>query len=215
MSDSPPIRVLIVDDQPVVRSGLSAFLMAYDDLELAGEAGNGGEAVQLCQQLRPDVIIMDMMMPGLNGAKATQAIRAHQPGAKIIALTSFKDEDLVQQALQAGAISYLLKNVTADDLAEAIRAAHRGRSTLAPEATQALLRAAAHPPAPTPGFDLTNREREVLALLVQGLNNPDIAQKLVVSRSTVKFHVSSILSKLGAASRTEAVALAVQHRLVN
>jgi NarL family two-component system response regulator LiaR len=156
---------------------------------------------------------MDLVMPKMDGATATRAIRERCPQVQVIALTSFKEEELVQGVLQAGAISYLLKNVSADELVSAIRAAHAGRPILAPEAAQALIHATTHPPAP--GQDLTPREREVLALMVMGLNNPDIAQRLVVSQSTVKFHVSSILSKLGATSRTEAVALAVQHHLVS
>jgi NarL family two-component system response regulator LiaR len=203
---------MIVDDHAVVRSGLAAFLLAFDDLELVGEAGGGEEAVHLCTQVQPDVVLMDLVMPKMDGATATRAIRERCPQVQVIALTSFKEEELVQGVLQAGAISYLLKNVSADELVSAIRAAHAGRPILAPEAAQALIHAATHPPAP--GQDLTPREREVLALMVAGLNNPDIAQRLVVSQSTVKFHVSSILSKLGAASRTEAVALAVQHHLV-
>ncbi len=212
MGESNPIRVLLVDDHAVVRSGLAAFLLAFDDLELVGEAGSGEEAVRLCNQLRPDVVLMDLVMPGMDGAAATRTIREQCPEIQVIALTSFKEEELVQGALQAGAISYLLKNVSADELADAIRAAHAGRSTLAPEAAQALVHAASHPP--PPGHDLTHREREVLALMVEGLSNREIAERLVVSHSTAKFHVSSILSKLGVASRTEAVALAVQHRLV-
>lgn len=213
MTESSPIRVMIVDDQPVVRSGLAAFLLAYDDLELVAEAADGDEALRLCQQHRPDVVLMDLVMPGTDGIAATRAIRQTAPHIRVVALTSFKDEALVQQAIQAGAISYLLKNVTAEELAEAIRAAHAGRSMLSPEATQALVQAAAQPL--SPGFDLTDREREVLALMVEGLNNTQIADRLVLSRSTVKFHVSNILSKLGAASRTEAVALALQHHLVS
>lgn len=212
MTDSKSIRVMIVDDHAVVRSGLAAFLLASDDLELVGEAGDGEEAVRLCAQIQPDVVLMDLVMPKMDGAAATRAIRECCRQAQVIALTSFKEEELVQGALQAGAISYLLKNVSAEELAAAIRAAHAGRSTLAPEAAQALIHAATHPP--PPGHDLTLREREVLALLVEGLNNPEIARRLVVSQSTIKFHVSSILSKLGVASRTEAVALAVQHHLV-
>jgi len=212
MEQTSPIRVMIVDDQPVVRSGLAAFLMVFDDLQLVGEAANGTEAVKLCETQQPDVILMDMVMPGANGAEVTRVIKQRYPHPQVIGLTSFKDEALVQQAMQAGAISYLLKNVTADELAAAIRAAHAGRSTLAPEATAALVQAASHPPAP--GFDLTVREKEVLALMVEGLSNPEIAERLIVSRSTIKFHVSSILSKLGATSRAEAAALAVQHHLV-
>jgi two-component system, NarL family, response regulator LiaR len=207
-----PIRVMIVDDHAVVRSGLGAFLMVHDGLELVGEASDGADAVRKCAEVRPDVILMDLVMPEMDGAAATKAIRRQFPATQVIALTSFREDDLVQGALQAGAIGYLLKNVSCDELARAIREAHAGRPTLSPEATAALIHATTRPP--TPGQDLTPREREVLALMIQGLDNPDIADKLIVSRSTVKFHVSSILSKLGVASRTEAVALSVQHHLV-
>jgi NarL family two-component system response regulator LiaR len=206
---------MLVDEHAVVRSGLSAFLMVFDDLDLVGEATGGEEAVRVCEQYRPDVVLMDLVMPGMDGAEATRRIREKCPNIQVIALTSFKEQDLVERALQAGAIGYLLKNVTADELAQAIRAAHHGRPTLAPEAAQVLIDATTHPQSREPGHDLTSREREVLALLVDGLNNRQIAERLVVSRSTVKFHVSSILSKLGVASRTEAVALAVKHQLVD
>ena len=139
MSDKKAVRVIIVDDHAVVRSGLSAFLIIFDDLEFVGEAGSGEEAVRLCQKLKPDVVLMDLVMPGMDGAAATQAIRQHCPDTQVIALTSFKEQELVQGVLKAGAIGYLLKNVTADELANAIRAAHAGRPTLAPEATHVLI----------------------------------------------------------------------------
>ena len=207
-----PIRVMIVDDHAVVRSGLSAFLFAFDDLEYAGEASGGADAVGKCVALRPDVILMDLVMPDVDGAEATRRIKETCPHVQVIALTSYKEDDLVQGALRAGAISYLLKNVSADELANAIRAAHAGRPTLAPEAAQVLIKAATEPPAG--GEGLTSRELDILRLMVAGESNPDIAAKLFVSRSTVKFHVSNILMKLGATSRTEAVAMALQRKLV-
>jgi NarL family two-component system response regulator LiaR len=166
----------------------------------------------MCNRLRPDVVLMDLKMPGMDGAAATRQIREHWPEIQVVALTSFKEEELVERALEAGAIGYLLKNVSADELAEAIRAARVGRPTLAPEAAQALIQSARKPPAP--GHDLTERELEVLALMVEGMSNPEIAERLFVSRSTIKFHVSNVLSKLGVASRTEAVSLALKCDLI-
>ena len=213
MNGPSAIRVMIVDDHDMVRRGLSAFLMAMKDLQLVGEARNGKEALEICDSAQPDVILMDLVMPEMSGAEAAREIRARWPEVQIIALTSFEDRELVQDALRAGAISYLLKNVSAEDLAEAIRAAHAGRPTLAPEAAHALIQTATEGLAP--GNDLTPREREVLALMVEGLTNPEIAERLVVSRSTAKAHVSNILSKLGASNRAEAVSLALQRKLVD
>lgn len=212
MSQGTPIRVMLVDDHAVVRSGLKAFLMVFDDMQLVGEASSGQEAIQFIERVQPDVVLMDLIMPDLDGAATTRSIRTRWPNIQVVALTSFREDDLVKSALQAGAIGYLLKNVGADELADAIRSAYAGRPTLAPEAAQVLIQASRQPA--QPGFDLTEREREVLSLLVKGMSNNDIADRLVVSRSTVKFHVSSILSKLNVSSRTEAVALALNHKLV-
>jgi len=213
MKTSSPIRVLVVDDHTMVRRGLATFLKVYDDLELVGEAASGPEAIQLCAQVFPDVVLMDMVMPDMDGATATRRIRQDFPNVQVIALTSFKEEELVMGALQAGAIGYLLKDVSADELAQAIRAAQAGRITVSAEAAQALVHAISLPP--TPGYDLTERELAVLELMVKGLNNTQIAGRLFVRPSTIKSHVSSILSKLGVASRTEAVAVAIRQRLVS
>ncbi|MGZ6346901.1 MAG: response regulator [Anaerolineales bacterium] len=211
-TSSSRIRVMLVDDHAMVRRGLATFLKVFDDLELAGEAASGQTAIELCGTLHPDVVLMDMVMPDMDGAAATRMIRKQSPGIQVLALTSFKEGILVQSALQAGAIGYLLKDVSADELAQAIRAAHAGRSTLSPEAAQALVLATSQPP--TPGLDLTEREREVLTSMIEGLNNTQIAAKLNVSPSTVKSHVSNILSKLGVASRTEAVTLALRNHII-
>jgi two-component system, NarL family, response regulator LiaR len=213
MASSNQIRVVIVDDHDIVRSGLAVLLDTFDDMQLVGDASGGEEAISLCEKLQPDVLLMDLMMPGINGVMAIEAIRKISPNSQIVALTNFKDEKLVHAALQAGAISYLLKNVSIDELADAIRAAYAGKATLAPEAVQALVSTATRPP--EPGHDLTSREREVLSLIVDGLNNREIAEALTISRSTVKNHVSSILSKLGISNRAEAVVLAMQYNIVS
>jgi NarL family two-component system response regulator LiaR len=212
MSDSDPIRVLIADDHGMVRKGLVAYLEDEPDLKVVGEATDGQEAVLMCERACPDVVLMDLVMPKQSGAEATRTIRERWPQVRIIALTSFQEKELVQDALRAGAISYLLKNVSGSDLSEAIRAAHAGRPTLAAEAVEALIQLAVSDP--TPGYDLTPRERDVLALLVEGLTNAEIAIRLGISRATVKVHVSSILSKLGVSSRGEAIGVAIHNQLL-
>ena len=213
MNTFQTIHVMLVDDHNVVRSGLATFLRAYEDLDLVGEAKNGLEALNLCRRKQPDVILMDLMMPEMDGIEATRAILAEYPEIKIIAMTSFEDEQLVQGVLAAGAISYLLKNVTSDELSKAIRDAVSGKSTLSPEAATALIHAT-HPTEQSLS-DLTEREREVLSLVVQGQSNQKIADALVISIATVKAHISNILSKLQVSSRAEAIAYAIKHRLVS
>jgi NarL family two-component system response regulator LiaR len=207
-----PIRILLVDDHAVVRSGLSKFLMVNKDLELVAEASDGNEAIQMTGLHKPDVILMDLMMPGMDGITATREIHQKYPHVKIIALTSFSEQNMVQGALQAGAIGYLQKNVTAVELGNAIRSAHAGRMTLSPEAAQALAQSVTQ--SHLPGNELTERERDVLRCMVDGLNNNEIAEKLVVSLGTVKFHISNIFQKLGVDSRVEAVKMAIEQKMV-
>lgn len=211
MTVPPRIRVLVVDDHLMVRDGLKVFLSAFDDIEVVGGAEDGEKAVAACGALKPDVVLMDLVMPGVDGAEATAIIRRRWPDTSVIALTSFAERDLVQRAIASGAVSYLLKDVHADKLAAAIRDAHKGRSTIDAEAARILVRGGARNPI---GGDLTPREREVLVLLVAGRTNAEIARELSISVSTARLHVSNILGKLGAANRTEAAALAHRHGLV-
>jgi two-component system, NarL family, response regulator LiaR len=208
MLPSKKISVMVVDDHDIVRRGLELFLRVFDDLVYAGEADDGETAVKLCGMILPDVVLMDMVMPKMDGATATRIIRDKYPNTQVIGLTSFKDDQYVLNAMNAGAIGYLLKDVSAGELAQAIRSAHAGRSSLSTDAAKALIEAANHAFSNCP--TLTIREYEVLKLLIEGLNNIDIAKKLVVAPSTVKTHVSSILSKLEVTNRTEAVAKAVR-----
>ncbi len=208
------IRVLVVDDHLVVRQGFATLLRVFPDIMLVGEARNGEEAVTLTDELHPDVILMDMIMPQMNGVDAIRAIRKKHTAIQIVAMTSFTDDkQLVQAATEAGAIGYIFKDVSITDLADAIRAVYRGIPALSPNATRLLIQAKSG--RTVANFNLTDRELEVLALMVEGLTNQDIGERLSVSLATVKFHVSSILRKLSASSRTEAVTLAHQHRLVH
>jgi two-component system, NarL family, response regulator LiaR len=208
----PAIRVVIVDDHELVRGGLATILGLFDDITLVGEAESGDAAVGLCVDEQPDVVLMDLVLPGgMDGVEATREIIRTCPHAKVLALTSFSDPELIQRVLRAGALGCLLKNVSGKELAEAIRRANMGNATLAPEAADALVHAISSPVEARAA--LTRRERDVLALMVDGLTNAEIAGQLVVSLSTVKTHVSSIIAKLGASSRTEAAAIAVREHL--
>ena len=207
-----PIKILLVDDHAVVRSGLSKFLLVNNDMQMIGEASDGEEALHKISLYKPDIVLMDLMMPGMDGITATREIKKKYPQVKVIALTSFAEQNMVQGALQAGAIGYLQKNVSAMELGHAIRSACEGRMTLSPEATQILVNSVAQPQ--IEGEQLTERERDVLKCMVDGLNNNQISEKLVVSLGTVKFHVSNIFQKLGVDSRVEAVKLAIEQKLV-
>ena len=206
------IKTLIVDDHDMVRKGLIVLLENFADIQVVGDMNDAHMALNICREQPVDVVLMDVIMPRLDGIEATRMIRTHCDDTQVIMLTSFSEEENVQEAIKAGAIGYLMKNVSGDELANAIRRAAQGQSTLGPEATQVLIRAATRPP--MVGHDLTEREREVLALMIERLNNREIADRLIISSSTVKNHVSSILSKLGTSSRTHAVALAVEHGIV-
>ena len=205
------IRIMIADDHKMVRKGLIVLLEGYDDIDIIAEAVDGEHAINMCIDACPDVVLLDLVMPRLDGVIATQEIRKACPDTQIIALTSFSDDQHVQDVLKAGAISYILKDVSGDELAQAIRKAHHGQATLSPEAAQVLVMATTRPP--SVGHDLTEREFDVLRLMIEGLNNREIGERLVISSSTVKNHVSSILGKMGTNSRTHAVALAVRHNI--
>lgn len=207
MSGSKRIRVMIVDDHHMVREGLKTFLSTHDDLEVVGEAADGAEAVELCPRVKPDVVLMDVVMPVMDGAVATERILERCPGIQVIALTSFVEDDLVERTLDAGAISYLLKDSEPERLAQAVRDAYDGRGTIDGQAMQAIRHR------DEVGGDLTPREREVLKLLAAGLSNKEIAERLYLSGGTVRLHVSNILGKLGAPNRTSAAVIAMKHGL--
>ena len=207
------IRVLIVDDHGVVRQGLRTYLELLDDIEVIGEAENGLEAVAQVRQQQPDVVLMDLVMPEMDGIETTRQISAVSPSTRVIVLTSFADDEKVFPAIKAGATGYLLKDVSPGDLANAIRAVHAGETHLHPDITKKLVDQLASPetdPRSMPD-ELTPRELEVLRLIAQGMNNRAIAQALTISEKTVKTHVSNILSKLHLADRTQAAIYAHRH----
>jgi DNA-binding NarL/FixJ family response regulator len=212
MGKSQGIRVLIVDDHAVVRQGLRTFLGMLPDIQVVGEAAGGAEALQAFEKVKPDVVLMDLVMPGMDGVETTRRIREGRADAKIIVLTSFAEEDKIFPAIRAGAAGYLLKDVKPAELAETIRAVARGESRLAPDVTRKLMSGIATGPGAQPAAEaLTGREQEVLGCLAGGLSNKEIAARLFIAEKTVKTHVSSILAKLGLADRTQAAVYAVKH----
>jgi len=217
-ANTEKIKVLIVDDHRVVRQGLRIFLDLNEDIQVVGEASDGQEAVEMAASLAPDVVLMDLVMPRLDGIAATSRIKALSQGTKVIALTSFTEDDKVFPAIQAGASCYLLKDVSPDALVEAIRAAYRGEARLHPEVMRKLMQQVAVQPAsrkPPDGPQLTEREGEVIRLVAQGKSNREIAEALVISEKTAKAHISNILGKLGLDDRTQMAIYAIKHSLVN
>jgi two-component system, NarL family, response regulator LiaR len=212
MSNKYKIKVMVVDDHPLVRHGIKTVFEAYDGIALVAEADNGKKAIEMCREYKPDIILMDMVMPVMDGAEATAQLIKNWPDIKIIALTSFNDKDLIKKSLKAGAISYILKNISGVKLVKTIKDVYKGKFALSPQATRILLSELRETTSDT--VKLTKREKEILALMAGGLSNNQIAEKLFLSNSTVKFHVSSILAKLGASKRTEAVYLALKQKLV-
>jgi len=215
-SSESRIRVLIVDDHAIVRKGIRALLSEADGFEVVGEASNGQEAVQRAEECSPDVILMDLLMPVMDGIEATRQITSRQPGARVLVLTSFAADNKVFPAIKAGASGYLLKDSSPDELVRAIRQVHRGEPSLHPTIARKLLQEVAHPAELQPAPEaLTAREMMVLRLIAQGLSNQEIADRLVVSEPTVRAHVSRILSKLHLASRTQAALYAVREGLTD
>ncbi|MBN8236164.1 response regulator transcription factor [Halobacillus kuroshimensis] len=209
------IRVLFADDHEMVRIGVSAYLSSQPDIEVIAEAGDGEDAVALAFQHRPDIILMDLVMEHMDGIEATKRITDEWPEAKIIIVTSFLDDEKVYPALEAGAVSYMLKTSKAEEIAQAIRATFEGRSILEPEVTGKIMTKMRHPDRRALHEDLTNREKEILLLMADGRTNQEIAEELFIALKTVKVHVSSILGKLQVSDRTQAVIYAFKHELVH
>lgn len=206
------IKVLIADDHPLVRHGIKTFLETQDDIYIVGEAENGREAIEICEKHLPDVVLMDVRMPGLNGIEATNHILKKRPNIKVIILTSFIDKELIENSLKAGASSYLLKNESGERIVRVIRDAYQGKSNLSSEATQIMISEVRNPLSER--YQLTKREKEILSIMAEGLSNKEIAKRLTLSTSTIQFHITNILSKFGVSKRTEAIYLALKQKLV-
>lgn len=211
---SAPIRILVADDHPIVRDGLVAILSAHPGFEVVGEAGDGAETLQRVVERRPDVVLLDLEMPEMDGVEVLQRLRQNGSSARVIVFTAFDTDDRILAAVRAGAQGYLLKGAPRDEIFEAVRIVHGGNSLLQPVVASRLLRQVSDDSVVAQGIrSLTSREHEVLRLVMRGLQNKEIAHELVVTERTVKFHVSSILMKLGAGNRTEAVAIATKYGL--
>jgi two-component system, NarL family, response regulator LiaR len=210
MPNSPLIRVVLIDDQRRVHEAVGIALSGCEDIRLVGHGSNGAEALELCADLKPDLVLMDVVMPGVDGIETTRVLHTRFPTIKILVLSAFQDDESVRAMLHSGAVGYVVKSALAHDLAPAIRTAMSGQSVFSAEVVNVLLQK----PAPTQDFRLTEREREVLRAMADGLNNVEIAEKLVISASTVKFHITNIEHKMGVETRAEAIVLAAKNNLV-
>ncbi|HET9496367.1 MAG TPA: response regulator transcription factor [Chloroflexia bacterium] len=213
-SPSEKISVVIVDDHAIVRQGLRTYLETHSDIEVMAEASNGSEAVEVAREKLPDIVLMDLVMPVMDGVEATRAVTAASPSTRVIVLTSFSEDEKVFASIKAGAQGYLMKDVLPSELVRAIRTVHRGEAQLDPEIARKLMQEFTNPQPTTPKHDLTDRELEVLRLIAQGKSNKDISDELVLSEKTVKTHVSNILQKLHLSDRTQAAVYALRQKLV-